>query len=412
MYWRHKKIIILIFVCLSLFGNNINEDSRIFEAFNAIDKRDYKAAVKIYQHLYNTTQKPEYLKEIIILSLESSETDSTQKIINYALLYKKLNKTDPQVLRILASSYVKLGKIDEAISTYKEILSLQNEKDYLDLRTLARLYIIKKDFRMARKYFMDCYENTPDESNLTFIVALDIDEGNFEKSTNLIKSHFKDEMSEEFIAIISNLAFKAGILYQLESLALWFYENNPSQTNTKNLVQIYLLKQDTTKAISLVKTHNLDDNLLLDLYLMQKDFDSARILTQKLFDTTKNDTYLGILAIIDFESASNKKAVLSQVIANFKKTLEAGENHIFYNYLGYLLIDFEINIDEGIGYVEKALILEPNNPAYIDSLAWGYYKKNDCLKAKQEIDKIPLEIIQKEAELKAHWDTINQCSKS
>ena len=40
-----------------------------------------------------------------------------------------------------------------------------------------------------------------------------------------------------------------------------------------------------------------------------------------------------------------------------------------------------INIDKGIKLVKKALELIPNNPAFLDSLGWGYFKKGNYKKA-------------------------------
>jgi tetratricopeptide (TPR) repeat protein len=45
------------------------------------------------------------------------------------------------------------------------------------------------------------------------------------------------------------------------------------------------------------------------------------------------------------------------------------------NYLGYLWTDQGIRLDEAIDLIRKALEIDPENPAYMDSLGWAYYKK-------------------------------------
>ena len=47
------------------------------------------------------------------------------------------------------------------------------------------------------------------------------------------------------------------------------------------------------------------------------------------------------------------------------------------NYLGYLLADRGQQLDEAIRLVRKALDIEPNNPNYLDSLGWAYYRRGD-----------------------------------
>jgi Flp pilus assembly protein TadD len=47
------------------------------------------------------------------------------------------------------------------------------------------------------------------------------------------------------------------------------------------------------------------------------------------------------------------------------------------NYLGYMLADGGKQLDEAIRLVKKALDIEPNNPNYLDSLGWAYFRRGD-----------------------------------
>ncbi len=59
----------------------------------------------------------------------------------------------------------------------------------------------------------------------------------------------------------------------------------------------------------------------------------------------------------------------------FKKVLEADPlNASAANYLGYMLADRGVRLEESVKYIQKALQLDPNNGAYLDSLGWAYYK--------------------------------------
>ncbi len=46
------------------------------------------------------------------------------------------------------------------------------------------------------------------------------------------------------------------------------------------------------------------------------------------------------------------------------------------NYLGFMWVDHDTNIEEGGELIKKALEIEPDNGAYLDSLGWYYYKTN------------------------------------
>ena len=45
------------------------------------------------------------------------------------------------------------------------------------------------------------------------------------------------------------------------------------------------------------------------------------------------------------------------------------------NYLGYMLADRGERLDESIGYIKRALQVEPYNGAYLDSLGWAYFRQ-------------------------------------
>jgi tetratricopeptide (TPR) repeat protein len=63
----------------------------------------------------------------------------------------------------------------------------------------------------------------------------------------------------------------------------------------------------------------------------------------------------------------------------FKKVLEADPlNASAANYLGYMLADRGVRLEESLKYIQKAVRLEPNNGAYLDSLGWAYYKMDRC----------------------------------
>jgi tetratricopeptide (TPR) repeat protein len=64
------------------------------------------------------------------------------------------------------------------------------------------------------------------------------------------------------------------------------------------------------------------------------------------------------------------------------------------NYLGYIWADRGIRLDEAIDLIRKALRVDPENAAYMDSLGWAYYKKGMF----QEAVKLLEEAVQKSPE--------------
>lgn len=61
--------------------------------------------------------------------------------------------------------------------------------------------------------------------------------------------------------------------------------------------------------------------------------------------------------------------------ADFKKALELNPDQpAVLNYLGYSWIDQDMNLDEALGMIEKAVEAQPQDGYIVDSLGWAFYK--------------------------------------
>ena len=106
----------------------------------------------------------------------------------------------------------------------------------------------------------------------------------------------------------------------------------------------------------------------------------------------------------------------------FRKVLEVDpDNAGALNYLGYMLADRNVRLQEALGLITKALDKEPNNGAYLDSLGWVYYRLGRLNEAEENLrralDKTPRDptvhdhmgdVLLKQSKLKeaiSHWQT-------
>jgi tetratricopeptide (TPR) repeat protein len=75
-----------------------------------------------------------------------------------------------------------------------------------------------------------------------------------------------------------------------------------------------------------------------------------------------------------------KKFDLSE--AEFRKVLKLNpDNAGALNYLGYMLADRNVRLDEAAEMIKKAVDHDPNNGAYLDSLGWVYYRQGKFAEA-------------------------------
>ncbi|HMH08930.1 MAG TPA: tetratricopeptide repeat protein [Terriglobales bacterium] len=105
----------------------------------------------------------------------------------------------------------------------------------------------------------------------------------------------------------------------------------------------------------------------------------------------------------------------------FRKVLVGDpQNATALNYLGYMLADRGLKLEEALGLIKKAVDLDPSNGAYLDSLGWAYFRlgkyesaEDSLIKASQRIGTDPTvqdhlgDLYQKTGRLKlaaAHWE--------
>jgi Tfp pilus assembly protein PilF len=77
-----------------------------------------------------------------------------------------------------------------------------------------------------------------------------------------------------------------------------------------------------------------------------------------------------------------------QAEQQFRKVLDVNPNNApVLNYLGYMLADRGVRLEEATTLIQHALKEDPSNGAYLDSLGWAYYKQNKLAEAEQYLRK-------------------------
>lgn len=72
----------------------------------------------------------------------------------------------------------------------------------------------------------------------------------------------------------------------------------------------------------------------------------------------------------------------------FRKILAIDANNgMTLNYLGYMLADRGVRLPEALGIIQQAVLLDPQNGAYLDSLGWAYFKLGQYGPAEENLRK-------------------------
>lgn len=74
--------------------------------------------------------------------------------------------------------------------------------------------------------------------------------------------------------------------------------------------------------------------------------------------------------------------------ATFSELLDREPDfHPALNYLGYMWIESGVNLERAVEMVQRAVELDPDNGAYIDSLGWGYYQLGRYAEARDALER-------------------------
>jgi tetratricopeptide (TPR) repeat protein len=95
-----------------------------------------------------------------------------------------------------------------------------------------------------------------------------------------------------------------------------------------------------------------------------------------------------------------------QAVDYYEKALDLdGSSPTALNGLGFVLVDTNMDILRGLRCCKKAVDLKPNNPAYLDSLGWAYFKNGELLEARTWLRRA-MEAAPNLKEIKEHFKTV------
>ncbi|MEA3497493.1 MAG: hypothetical protein U9R16_00405 [Campylobacterota bacterium] len=426
-YRRITLFIVLVFIfisCTKQYAStesikkiDYKEDLFMLLALDSENHKKYNDSYNYYKNLYQLNPKEIYIKKTIAYSYKLKNYEQMQ------LLSLEAEKTFPKskeyftqqsIIAFLGQQKIEIA-LDKATELLKEFKSAKNYE------IMANVYYVKKDYKNSLKYYESAYaqnQNIYTLVKLTTILYTYLDKKDIALAyleTFLQEKGCNAVICDRLMLIYQEQGNINGMLSILNKLH-FKYSKDPSLKKSalmiQNIIVSLLEKKDINEAIKYLEKHNINNIKLLNLYEQYGQLEKALKLTRIIYKKNRKPELLGKIAMLQFEIAEDKKKVMKHVIANFELALSSGINNAsFQNYYGYLLIDFDIDVKKGIRLVKQALKTTPNNLAYLDSLAWGYYKINRCKEALEIMQKVIAQTGLKDEEIKLHWEKIKNCKK-
>jgi tetratricopeptide (TPR) repeat protein len=325
------------------------------------------------------------------LALTNMDSSDPENYLRLAEIYRQLHQLDkaeqaileakqraPGSLEVIyyeASIYEAEARFDDAIRVLSDaVASEKAESDYTPSRrrTLAILYEqLGQLYREAQNYtaavntFSEMVQLGPEEDRRAQVLLIDT----YRAARDLPHA--------------LETARKAATTY-------------PDDRDIRaNQALLYGENDQTEDAVAILRKlldGNPEDDLEIQLDLAQvyqearkyTDAEQAVHAAEPMATKPAEKELIGFLMGGIFE----RQKKYDQAETEFKTVLAMNPNDAAtLNYYGYMLADRDIRLDEATKFVQRALAEDPNNPAYLDSLGWAYYKQNKLQEAEQWLRK-------------------------
>lgn len=273
----------------------------------------------------------------------------------------------------------KLGLFTEALESYKKVNELKPEAREAYLAR-ARIYENKKEFNLAVKEYEKYIEVFPDNiSILLYLGKCYFEEKRYSDAENVLIKAKKIAPNNVTLHYILGMVYEkqANINKAIDTFE-YISKNEPTSPAFARLGYYYALKQNfkkaefyINKAIEL-EPFNHEFYYISGLnYIDMGNYEKAKISLEKSL------TYKS-----DFSDAKFYLAMVNDKLNNFNATetllkeilVSQPDNVRVLNYLGYSYAEKNIKLDEAEKMLKRVIEISPNDPAFLDSLAWMYYR--------------------------------------
>ncbi|MEA3492061.1 MAG: hypothetical protein U9R27_09200 [Campylobacterota bacterium] len=390
----------------------LSEDEWIIRAIWLEENHAFLQSGEIYNKLYEATAKKEYLFKEVSSSIysKSNVSESLKKLKTWSDLHPE----DLTGRRLLLALYMneKSFKKAEEIGTYL----LKHSDKASDLELAANPYLFSGNYKKGIELLNKLYRRTKSEPVLLRIAAIQAQYlKDPKRAIQILETHRRiEDASPEVYKLLLDLYVKEQNLDQVLEVYEDLYEKYPQKEYLGKIIEIYLYNRNFSALINFLELTGGDDDILYDLYKKEKHFKKAKKLCEDFYLNDRDPKWLAEKAILVYEAAEDKNdtKMLEEVVSLFDEAILLGvDDSIYLNYYGYTLIDKELDIERGLEVIAQALEQQPDNSFYLDSQAWGYFKKGECLKAYNIMKKVVEREGLDEPEIKDHWDKIRECQK-
>ena len=383
---------------------------------------DNENAARCYAKL--SELDPDFIPEYVKSLARSGHVElALQKVDSFL----ETNNSE-ELLLLKRDLLVANNRNEEAIELTAKLIELQPNKTdyYLDISDLllesdkvkkAQEYVEKglsiapEDFPLLRQEFkillrtkkideaFEILDKTLDNPNLDFnkkmgfvitFVSVDVDNKETPRLIKSLESWVEKSNEARIYPVIGNLYKAEG---EKENALKTFRKGfNAGYTDFSGLIDMLILEQELSEYKLLVE----DTDKMLEIYPNQPilllfkglglsqlgEYDESIAVLQDGVKYVVSDDKLKAEFHSLIASSYYSKKELDKCFAEYDKAISYdAENIMALNNYSYYLSESDMHLDKALEMIKQVIEAEPNNPTYLDTMGWVYYKLGDYKKA-------------------------------
>jgi tetratricopeptide (TPR) repeat protein len=353
-------------------------------------QKKYDQAIAIYETLSQSGSPSAYLKgRLGTLNLRAGRYREAIALLEDA---QRLDPGESNNLLALAQSYEGAGESAAALSSYDRLI--ERESGNLEARFYrARLQEKEGDSAAALAGFKEIIALSSGRGAVTdreaAILALsysqigliELDSHRFDAAAEAFTHALdaSDEPGAELFLLLARADLDGDKLDDAEKAAAEGTRRFPVDLDLKILRgEIVMARGDLAGARETFQSILSDSKgspeaytRVSEVFLRRKRFDEGEAILKEGIRLHPEDDGL----LFERGAVMERQGRLGEAERSLSKAIRINpKNAMALNYLGYMLADRGLKLKESVGYVERAVGLDPKNPSYLDSLGWAQFK--------------------------------------
>ena len=308
-----------------------------------------------------------------------SKPDDVKRVNDFFRKAVQCAGDDSALLKDVADYFAASQQIQEAIPLYLRVLELQPD-DSNAREKLASGFVLTNQREKAIEMLQEIIKQHPEKYQPYDLLAQLLDES----GRALARANQPEPAKAEFA--------KAAANYE-QSLLI-----NPGRANTcLHLAELLIgsLRESERAVKILTEARPRFSNVPAFTYYLALALREAKHPQQAVTTFEEalneaqgdNDGLLNARFYFDYGAAADQAGLYDKAADLFRKSiaLDPANAAEAYNYVGFMWAEHNLHLDEAEEMIGRALQLDPNNGAYLDSLGWVFYRKGKYEEALNEL---------------------------